>query len=44
VVSDTLTADDTDPWRSTTRIVRRADAHDQVAELKRRDRLGPAGP
>jgi dihydrofolate reductase len=35
VVSDTLTADDTDPWRSTTRIVRRADAHDQVAELKR---------
>jgi dihydrofolate reductase len=36
VVSDTLTADDTDPWRSTTRIVGRADAHDQVAELKRR--------
>jgi dihydrofolate reductase len=36
VVSDTLTTDDTDPWRSTTRIVRRADAHDQVAELKRR--------
>ena len=35
VVSDTLTAGDTDPWRSTTRIVGRADAHDQVAELKR---------
>jgi dihydrofolate reductase len=35
VVSDTLTADDTDPWRSTTRIVRRADAHRLVAELKR---------
>ena len=28
------TADETDPWRSTT-IVRRADADDQVAELKR---------
>jgi dihydrofolate reductase len=37
VVSDTLTADDTDPRRSTTRIVRRADAHEQVAELKRGD-------
>jgi dihydrofolate reductase len=35
VVSDTLTADDTDPWRDTTRIVRGADAHEQVAELKR---------
>jgi dihydrofolate reductase len=35
VVSDTITADETDPWRSTTRIVRRADAHEQVAELKR---------
>lgn len=34
VVSDTITEDDTDPWRSTTRIVRRADAHRQVAELK----------
>jgi hypothetical protein len=27
-------ADDTDPWRSTTRIVRRADAHRRIAELK----------
>jgi riboflavin biosynthesis pyrimidine reductase len=35
VVSDTITADDPDPWRSSTRIVRRADAHEQVAELKR---------
>jgi dihydrofolate reductase len=35
VVSDTLGADQTDPWRDTTRIVRRADAHAQIAELKR---------
>jgi dihydrofolate reductase len=35
VVSDSLTEDETDPWRSTTRIVRRADALDAVAELKR---------
>jgi RNA polymerase sigma factor (sigma-70 family) len=35
VVSDRLTEDQTAPWRSTTRIVRRADAHDAVAELKR---------
>jgi hypothetical protein len=28
------TEDDTDPWRSTTRIVRRAGAHRVVAELK----------
>jgi RibD C-terminal domain len=34
VVSDTVTEDETDPWRSTTRIVRRADAHRRVAELK----------
>jgi dihydrofolate reductase len=34
VVSDSLTADDTDPWRSTTRILRRAQAHAQIAELK----------
>jgi dihydrofolate reductase len=37
VVSDSLTADDTDPWRDTTRIVRRAEAHDAIAELKRGD-------
>jgi dihydrofolate reductase len=34
VVSDTLTADQTAPWHNT-RIVRRADAHEQIAELKR---------
>ena len=34
VVSDTITEDETDPWRDTTRIVRRADAHRRVAELK----------
>jgi dihydrofolate reductase len=34
VVSDTITEDQTDPWRSTTRIVRRDDAHRRVAELK----------
>jgi dihydrofolate reductase len=37
VVSDGIAADDTEPWRETTRIVRRADAHEQIAELKRRD-------
>lgn len=37
VVSDSLTPDDTEPWRHNTRIVGRADAHEQVAELKRRD-------
>jgi dihydrofolate reductase len=35
VVSDTLTEDQTDPWRDTTRIVRRADTYQRVAELKR---------
>jgi len=34
VVSDTMTEDDTDPWRETTRIVRQADAHEQLAALK----------
>lgn len=34
VVSDSLTADDTDPWRDTTTIVGRADAAARVAELK----------
>ncbi|HEV3013897.1 MAG TPA: hypothetical protein VG499_11515, partial [Actinomycetota bacterium] len=37
VVSDTLTEDQTDPWRSTTTIVRRADAHTRIAELKRQE-------
>jgi dihydrofolate reductase len=34
VVSDTLTPEQTAPWHNT-RIVKRADAHEQVAELKR---------
>jgi dihydrofolate reductase len=34
VVSDTLTPEQTDPWRETTRIVRRAGAHEQIARLK----------
>jgi dihydrofolate reductase len=37
VVSDSLTMDQTDPWRDTTTIVRRAEAHAQIAELKRGD-------
>ena len=36
VVSDSLTDDDLAPWTNT-RIVRRADAHDAIAELKRGD-------
>src|SRR5947207_574606 len=35
VVSDSLTPDQTEPWRDTTRIVRRADSHAAIAELKR---------
>jgi dihydrofolate reductase len=34
-VSDSLTVEQTGPWRHTTRIVGRADAHRQVAQLKR---------
>jgi dihydrofolate reductase len=34
VISDRLTAGETAPWRNT-RIIRRADAHEQIAELKR---------
>jgi dihydrofolate reductase len=34
VVSDNLTAEQTEPWRNTTRIISRADAHEQIAELK----------
>jgi dihydrofolate reductase len=33
VVSDSLTSEETDPWHNT-RIIRRADAHEQIAELK----------
>lgn len=35
VVSDRLRSEQTEPWRSTTLIVRRAEAHRQIAELKR---------
>jgi dihydrofolate reductase len=35
VISDSLTPEQTEPWRTTTRIVRRADAHEQIAALKR---------
>jgi dihydrofolate reductase len=34
VISDSLTAEQTEPWRGTTRIVRRADAHEEIAKLK----------
>lgn len=43
VVSDSISMDQTEPWRETTRIVRRADAHEQIAELKRRPRPGHPG-
>ncbi len=33
VISDSLTSDQTDPWRNT-RIIRRGDAHAQLADLK----------
>jgi dihydrofolate reductase len=35
VVSDSIGADQTQPWTDSTRIVRRADAHEQIQELKR---------
>lgn len=34
VISDSLTSEETDPWPNT-RIIRRAGAHQQIAELKR---------
>jgi dihydrofolate reductase len=37
VVSDTLTEEGTAPWSGTTTIVRRKEAHEQIAELKRGD-------
>ena len=37
MVSDTLTADDTGPWRDQTTIVRRADSHEAVARLREQD-------
>lgn len=35
VVSDTLTPEATVPWQNSTRIIRQADAREQIAELKR---------
>ena len=35
VISDSLTPEQTEPWRTNTHIIRRADAHQQIAELKR---------
>lgn len=35
VVSDTISSDQTTPWRDTTEIVRRAGARERIAELKR---------
>ena len=37
VVSDSLTADDTGPWRDQTTIVRRGEANPAVARLRERD-------
>jgi dihydrofolate reductase len=37
VVSDSISEAETKPWQATTLIVRRADAHEQVAELKQQD-------
>jgi dihydrofolate reductase len=34
VVSDTITPEQTEPWRRNTRIVSRADAHEHLAKLK----------
>jgi len=34
VISDSLTPEQTEPWRNT-RIIKRADAHQRIAELKR---------
>jgi dihydrofolate reductase len=35
VISDSLTSEETAPWHENTRIISRADAHEQIAELKR---------
>ena len=34
VISNSLTPKETEPWHSSTRIIKRADAHKQVAKLK----------
>jgi dihydrofolate reductase len=35
VISDSLTPEQTEPWHHNTRIISRADAHEQIADLKR---------
>ena len=35
VISDSMTSEETKSWHNNTRIIRRADAHQQIAELKR---------
>ncbi len=35
VISDSLTREQTEPWQNNTRIINRADANAQIAELKR---------
>jgi len=35
VISDSMTREQTEPWQNTTRIISRADANGQIAELKR---------
>ena len=37
LVSDSLTEQDTGPWREQTTIVRRSDAHEAVARLREQD-------
>ena len=37
VVSDTLTEEETGPWRDQTTIVRRADAHEAVARIRKQE-------
>ena len=34
VISDSLTTEETSPWQESTRIISRADAHQQIAKLK----------
>jgi dihydrofolate reductase len=35
VISDNMTPEETEPWHKNTRIIRGADAHEQIAKLKR---------
>jgi dihydrofolate reductase len=35
VISNSLTLEETEPWQDSTRIIKRADAHKQIAKLKR---------